>query len=81
MSNYCKIFFSDGSSLVVAKVLAWFENKLGADFCRIHRSYLVNRHHICSLKTNHYPKVVLTNGDELSVSKRKKHAVKVLMLG
>ena len=27
-SNYCKLFFTDGTSVVVAKVLKWFEDRL-----------------------------------------------------
>jgi len=81
MSNYCKIFFADGSTLVVAKVLAWFQEHLGDDFRRIHRSHLVNRHHITSLKINQYPKVVLSTGKVLVIAKRKKEVVRVLMAG
>ena len=55
-SNYCKLFFTDGTSLVVAKVLKWFEDKLATltyergagaeDFIRIHRSYIVAKKQI-----------------------------------
>ena len=47
ISNYSKIFFNNGKTIVVAKVLHWFEDKLGTtDFIRIHRSHLINSMHI-----------------------------------
>lgn len=43
ISSYSKLFFSNGKTLVVAKVLKWFEAALaGKGFTRIHRSHLVN---------------------------------------
>ena len=39
-SNYSKLHFVNGKSLLVAKVLGWFEGKLPADqFVRIHRTH------------------------------------------
>jgi two-component system LytT family response regulator len=73
-SNYSKIFFNSGKTLVVAKVLRWFEDRLAADgFMRVHRTHLINTGYILQ----YYPdgegsKLELTNGDTISISKRKK---------
>jgi two-component system, LytTR family, response regulator len=73
ISNYCKIFFTDGKSLVVAKLLSWFEEKLGGlCFTRLHRSHLVNMNFIRSYKNLNGAEVVLANNEKLSVSRRKR---------
>jgi two-component system, LytTR family, response regulator len=74
ISNYSKLFFVNGKTLVVAKVLRWFEERLGGDgFLRVHRTHLVNTGHI----RQYWPvgegsKLELTNGALIDVSKRKK---------
>ncbi len=77
ISNYSKLFFSNGKSLVVAKVLHWFEVTFarasavegGETFHRIHRTHLVNRKFI---QCYHSGKVKLHNGERIDVAKRKK---------
>lgn len=76
-SNYSKLFFSNGKSLVVAKVLHWFETILaqapvaegGNDFIRIHRTHIVNKRFI---QCYYSGKVKLSNGEMIDVAKRKK---------
>lgn len=74
-SNYCKIYFANERPLLVAKVLHWFEDNLTQDiFCRIHRTHLINRAYITSqlgLGT-----LVLSNGDIVKMSRRKKVMLK-----
>lgn len=78
ISNYSKIYFSNGKTLVVAKVLRWFEEAMGnKTFLRIHRTHLVNRSFIKEYVQNPGRPaaggtVYLTNGDCIEVSKRKK---------
>ena len=80
-SNYCKLFFTDGTSLVVAKVLKWFEDKLAPlssgkgtrakDFIRIHHAHIINAGYVkqyCKSKSI----VQLSNNEWLTVSRRKK---------
>lgn len=74
ISNYSKLYFANGKTLVVAKVLRWFENALtGRQFIRIHRTHLINHLFIdqCLLKCG--AKVILQNGDCIHVAKRKKN--------
>jgi two-component system LytT family response regulator len=69
-SSYSRIYFSNGATLVVAKVLRWFETQLDANsFIRIHRAHLINRDYI-----NQYSqgKILLNNGVWLDVSRRKR---------
>ncbi|WP_315820725.1 LytTR family DNA-binding domain-containing protein [Paraflavitalea speifideaquila] len=47
ISNYSKLFFTTGRTLVVAKVLKRFEEELAVnDFIRPHRTHLVNKQFI-----------------------------------
>jgi len=72
-SNYSKIYFTKGNPMMVAKVLQWFEVQLPEEmFSRIHRSHLVNKlfiEQICVAKCN---TVLLSNGDKIAMSRRKK---------
>ncbi len=77
ISNYSKLFFADGRSLVVAKVLSWFEKKLDAiQFVRLHRGHLVNMRYIKSCDNGSNGEVVLVNDERLAVSRRKKLVLK-----
>ena len=71
-SNYCKLFFVNGKTLVTAKILRWFQERLPSEsFTRPHRSHLVNLLYInpnqCIDKF-----FVLANGDSIQVSRRRK---------
>ncbi len=72
-SNYCKIIFTDGKQLVLAKTLKHMEGMLSNElFFRIHKSFIVNLNYILQFdKTNEF-QVRLTNGEHLPVSIRKK---------
>lgn len=83
ISNYSKLYFAgDGKSgrktLVVAKVLRWFEeNLVSENFVRVHRTHLVNRKYISDfINSPVHPanggKLFLSNGELIEVSKRKK---------
>ncbi len=73
ISNYSKLFFSNGKTLVVAKVLRWFEETLADHrFIRIHRTHLINRSFILKYVNYNGSKVKLYNGEYIDVAKRKK---------
>jgi two-component system, LytTR family, response regulator len=76
-SNYSRIYFADNSyPLTVAKILQWFEEHLPAEmFLRTHRTHLVNRQHIESV-TLPAKRLRLSNGEVISISKRRKQWVK-----
>jgi two-component system, LytTR family, response regulator len=82
ISNYSKIYFSNGKTIVVAKVLRWFQEQLSAIlmlnkleehtlFIRTHRTHLVNKNFIRSYANG---KVELHNHQYINVAKRKKVA-------
>lgn len=71
ISNYSKLFFSNNQTMVVAKVLKWFEGKLDSQvFLRIHRTHLVNKYFIHQYI--HGGSIQLKNGERLEISKRRK---------
>lgn len=83
ISNYSKLFFAvpgkgGRKTLVVAKVLRWFEENLGTEnFVRVHRTHIVNKKFISNYINSpvhpaHGGKLFLSNGELIEVSKRKK---------
>jgi two-component system, LytTR family, response regulator len=75
ISNYSKLFFSDGTTLVVAKVLAWFEDKLPQkSFIRVHRSHIIGLQYVqtwCNIRG----KIILYDNTPVDVSRRKRGMV------
>lgn len=72
-SNYSKLYFLDGKTLVVAKLLKWFEEKLTEkQFYRIHKTHFINTNFILQYSKVTGCKVQLSNGEWINISKRKK---------
>ena len=72
-SNYSKLFFLDGKTLVVAKLLKWFEEKLKENqFYRVHKTHFINTNFILQYSKGTDSKVELSNGEWIKISKRKK---------
>lgn len=77
---YCKaegpytcFYFTDGSSHLASQNIKEYESPLELkNFFRIHRSYLVNGAHIKKISRKDNGNVVLTNGELIPVSKRRK---------
>lgn len=70
ISNYSKLYFDNGRTLVVAKVLKWFDEKLSnTNFIRIHRRHLVNGSAVVAVSGN---SMQLSTQEWLAISKRKK---------
>jgi LytTr DNA-binding domain len=73
ISNYSKLIFANGKTLVVAKLLRWFEAKLPADqFIRIHRTHIVNKNFIQQRINGKTDAIKMSNGELIDVSRRKK---------
>lgn len=72
--NYTKLFLqNDNNPMVISKTLKDFENLLKpARFIRIHTSHLINLAHLESFHNKNGGHVILSNGDTLPVSERKK---------
>ncbi len=72
--NYTRLFTKDGKTYLEAKTLKHFDSVLeGTEFIRIHKSYLVNKNCIVSMTSDF---VLLKNGVQLPVSRRKGRALK-----
>src|SRR5688572_32961783 len=71
-SNYSKVYFSDGTVLVAAKLLRWFEEKLEpGNFTRLHRSHLVNTDYL-RMHQVAGNMITLRDGIIIPVSRRRK---------
>jgi len=74
-SNYSRLYFSNGTTLLTAKVLKWFEERLPQEcFTRLHRSHLVNNCFL-QLHQNSGNAFALKNGKTIQVSRRRKKQV------
>ena len=79
LSNYSKIFFVRGNPITVAKVLHWFEDNLPVQmFARVHRSHLVNKIFVHKINRNKYANLLLTNGERIPISRRKRIFMKTV---
>lgn len=75
--NYSKLFFVGGRTLVVAKVLRWFDEKLRSDqFIRPHRSHLVNQRFITAYNGG---TISLGLQQRVVVSRRKRDKIQRLL--
>jgi len=73
VSNYSRVFLTDGRTLVVTRLLKDFEGMLVPhDFYRIHHSHLVNLKQIRKYYRGDGGQVVMQNGDVIDVARRKK---------
>jgi two-component system LytT family response regulator len=71
--SYTSIVFPDRMAILSSKVLHEYESLLSdCRFLRIHKSYLVNLDHIKEYVRGEGGSVIMRNGDELEVSRRKK---------
>ena len=75
-SNYSRLFFSNGKTLFVAKVLKKFEQQLPDDlFIRTHNSHLVNLEYIRDFEDHTKKKILLETGENILVARRKRKSV------
>jgi two-component system, LytTR family, response regulator len=71
--NYCLFVWPNGNKTLKARTLKVFAPRLEAKgWCRIHRSYLVNPQFVTNINAEF---VLMDNGAELPISRRKKSSV------
>ncbi len=76
-SNYCKIYFVDGSTLVIAKVLKWFETEVTQGlFIRINHSVLININYIGLVNLKEKTITSNFNNETFTISKRRISLIK-----
>lgn len=74
--NYTKIYFESNKHLLVAKTLVEFEELLQEySFLRTHKTHLVNLRHVKAYLKNDGGSLKLSNGDCVSISRRRKDLV------
>ncbi len=72
-SNYSKIFFQDHHTLTVTKLLKDFEDMLVPyRFYRVHNSHLINLNYIQKYLRGNGGRVMMQDGTEIEVARRKK---------
>lgn len=72
-SNYSKIFFNDHHTLTVTKLLKDFEDMLVPyQFYRVHNSHLINLNYIQKYLRGNGGRVMMQDGTEIEVARRKK---------
>ncbi len=72
-SNYCKLYFQNGRHLTVTKLLKDFEDMLAPyHFYRVHNSHLINLNYIQKYLRNNGGRVMMQDGTEIEVARRKK---------
>ena len=72
-SNYTNFHFTDGPSLWASKPIHEYEALLeDAGFVRVHKSFIVNLEHVKEYTRGEGGIVILTNGQDIEVSRRKK---------
>lgn len=73
---YTRFFFSDKGKIMISKTLKDVEEMLqGLGFVRTHKSHLINISFIKTFVKNDGGYVVLSNGDKVPVSRRKKESI------
>ncbi|RYY56828.1 MAG: response regulator transcription factor [Chitinophagaceae bacterium] len=72
-SNYCTFYITGKPKIVVARTLKEYEEILvPSGFFRVHQSHLINLSHVEYFKPGLEEYVILTNGDQVEVSRRRK---------
>jgi two-component system, LytTR family, response regulator len=69
-SNYTQFYFTDASKMLIARTMGHFEPSLVQHgFARIHRSFIINPHHVReTIRSHKAMSVMMTNSTELPVS-------------
>ena len=81
-NNYSTFFLQEGESLLVCKPIYEYEEILkDYGFIRCHQSHLVNKRFIKSWKKEYGDFLLLSNGNEIPVSRNKKESVKKALEG
>ena len=75
-SNYTHLYFDNKKPLLVARTLIEFEELLKEHrFIRVHKTHLVNLNHVTAYIRNDGGRLVLSNCDQVAVSRRRKEFV------
>jgi two-component system LytT family response regulator len=74
--NYTKFFLAGGKSLLVSNTIHDYEEMLkDSDFYRIHKSHLINLSHLKTYMRGEGGSVIMSDGSELEVARRRKEGL------
>ena len=73
--NQSYLFQDDGSKTKVNKLMKYFEDLLPEEFCRVHQSHIINLRHVKKFIKGDGGVVIMNDGTEIDVSRRKKDEV------
>lgn len=72
-NNYTEIYIANGKVVTSSYTLKIYEDMLaGQYFFRVHKSYLINLHHITMYRRGEGGVAVMSNGDEIEIARRNK---------
>jgi two-component system LytT family response regulator len=75
--NYTRFIFPDRKAILVAKTLVEFEELLADHgFIRVHKTHLVNLKYVTAFIRDNSGSLILSNGDEVAISRRRKDRVR-----
>ncbi|MEX0982308.1 MAG: LytTR family DNA-binding domain-containing protein [Bacteroidales bacterium] len=75
-SNYTRLFFRNGDTIMVTKTLVEFEDLFeGLDFLRVHKTHLINVSYAKSLQKQHDWMIHMEGGTVVPVSRRRRAIV------
>ncbi|MEO8768940.1 MAG: LytTR family DNA-binding domain-containing protein [Ferruginibacter sp.] len=81
-SNYTNIYMKGGKKILSSKTLGYYEDILtGHHFFRAHRSYFINLAHVSSYKKGEGGFIIMSNGDEVELSRYNKNDFMELFKG
>lgn len=70
--NYSKVYFNDGSNMMLSKTLKFVEELLPNEiFVRIHKSYLLNINYLKKYMRKPYPSAILDDNTQLEIATRR----------
>jgi len=79
-TNYTNFYFTNRSTICASKPINEYEELLSdCNFIRIHKSFMVNLEHIKEYIRGEGGSVILSNGKEIEVSRRKKDLLMIKM--
>ena len=82
VSNYSRIYLSNGNTIVVAKVLHLLQDLLPETmFVRVHRSHLVNKLFVKAIKGKDKKRLLMNNGEYIGVSRRNMEMIEGRLFG
>lgn len=71
-NSYCDVVLKDQKKVVVTKSIGEFQSLLSdKGFFRVHNGHLINTHHVDTIKLDGLGAVLMTNGNEIPVSRRR----------